>query len=112
MRSFDVIWFVLYKFSQLLLLRLKNNNYQIYNYYRSVDRIYLDLSISAWPDFPASDFKFILAFEEIGFVWVCFFGPEGSIIFIILYNIYVYVHFGPLTKLGLFIRTTKSSFFL
>jgi len=26
-----------------------------------------------WPDFPASDFKFILAFEEIGFVWVCFF---------------------------------------
>ena len=40
-----------------------------------------------WPDFPASDFKFILAFEEIGFVWVCFFGPEGGFIFIILYNI-------------------------
>jgi len=31
---------------------------------------------------------------EIGFDWVCFFGPVGGFIFIILYNIYVCAHFG------------------
>ncbi len=49
---------------------------------------------------------------EIGFVWVCFFGPEGGFILIILCGKYVCVHFWPFLKLGLFFRTAKSSFFL
>ncbi len=44
-----------------------------------------------------------------GFV---FLGPEGGFIFIILCGKYVYVHFWPLKKLGLFFRTAKSSDFL
>jgi len=49
-----------------------------------------------WPDFLASDFKFILAFEEIGpfdcaqdrlrigFDWVCFFGLRNHRFYVIL----------------------------
>ena len=36
--------------------------------------------------FPRALKKFRVGFE-IGFVWVCFFGPAKSFIFIILYNI-------------------------
>jgi len=68
-------------------------------------------STKVWPDFPASEFTFILAFRKLGLFWVCFFGPEGGFIFIILCNKDVCANFGPLTKLGLFIRTVKSSFF-
>ena len=68
-----------------------------------------------WPDFLVSDFKFILAFEEIGFVWVCFFGLEGGFIFIILCDKDVSLILGFTEigfELGLFFRTAKASFFL
>ncbi len=44
-------------------------------------------------------FELKMGVGEIGFVWVCFFGVGRWFIFIILYNIYVCVHFG-LSEIG------------
>ncbi len=44
-------------------------------------------SVRVWPDFLASDFKFILDFRKLALIGFVFLGPEGGFIFIILYNI-------------------------
>ena len=50
--------------------------------------------------------------KGLGLIGFVLFEPEGGYILINLCDIEVCVHFWPLTRLGLFIRTEKSSFFL
>jgi len=60
-----------------------------------VNKINMIWLARVWPDFPASDVKFILASGKLGLFGFVFLEPEGGFIFIILYNIYVCAHFGP-----------------
>ena len=60
----------------------------VYKTVQKESTFFLGLSfLRVWPDFLASDFKFILAFRKLGLIGFVFSEPEGGFIFIILYNI-------------------------